>query len=112
MIRNTRTFARFVWFHVPLRIENASGQEQDTIEVEGIVMNGKEKTEKLKVVNRVMAEKRMALDLVEACVHVDFPANARLTFEQFLRRVQAPLARFVKAPTNDFFKISLKLNID
>lgn len=65
MIRNSRTFARFVWFHIPLRIETESGKEEE-VEVEGIVANGKERTEKLKVVHRVMAEKRMALDLIEA----------------------------------------------
>ncbi|GJE97567.1 Bestrophin, RFP-TM, chloride channel-domain-containing protein [Phanerochaete sordida] len=62
VIRQSRTFARFIWYHVPLKIENEqnNGQEQTKED------KAKAKTEKLKVVQRVMAEKRMALDLIEA----------------------------------------------
>lgn len=62
MIRTSRTFARFVWYHVPLRLENETSNQS------GAGDENKEKTEKLKVVRRVMAEKRMALDLIEAYV--------------------------------------------
>ena len=69
MIRTTRTFARLVWFHVPLRVDDGSDASSRSVVdvVGGIVSNGKEKNEKMKVVHRVMAEKRMALDLIEGC---------------------------------------------
>ncbi|EKM53790.1 uncharacterized protein PHACADRAFT_211435 [Phanerochaete carnosa HHB-10118-sp] len=62
VIRQSRTFARFVWYHVPLEIENVQkdGEEQNEEQ------KAKVKKEKLKVMQRVMAEKRMALELIEA----------------------------------------------
>jgi ion channel-forming bestrophin family protein len=49
VIRNARTMGRLIWFHVPPRLKAKSENEKPT-------------TEELA---KVMAEKRMALDLVE-----------------------------------------------
>ena len=71
MIRHSRTLARFVWYHVPLRIENV----QDSEEGQDEEQKAKAKKEKQKAVHRIMAEKRMALELIEACV----PVSSRYT---------------------------------
>lgn len=52
VIRNARTMGRLIWYHVPLRLTTL-GTNTDR--------NPQEMA-------KVMAEKRMALDLVEACV--------------------------------------------
>ncbi|KIP03186.1 hypothetical protein PHLGIDRAFT_253223 [Phlebiopsis gigantea 11061_1 CR5-6] len=67
VIRTTRTFARLVWYHVPLRVDDGSDTPSRSVAdvVGGMITNGKEKNEKMKVVHRVMAEKRMALGLIE-----------------------------------------------
>lgn len=64
VMRTSRTLSRFVWFHVPLRVMNDSApkaNDEDTPEAKK-----KACKEKRRHVRRVMSEKRMALDLVEA----------------------------------------------
>ena len=58
MVRNARGMSRIIWYHVPPRV---SPRTPDEI-AEGISKRSKE--EMLKV----MAEKRMALDLIEGYV--------------------------------------------
>ncbi|KAL0955876.1 hypothetical protein HGRIS_002075 [Hohenbuehelia grisea] len=55
VIRNARSISRLVWFHVPPRLTPKTQEETDA---------GKA-NRSAKEMNKVMAEKRMALDLVE-----------------------------------------------
>ena len=57
-MRTSRTLCRLIWFHIPLRLPTHVSEESPEHDV-------KEK-ERSREVRRVMAEKRMALDLVEA----------------------------------------------
>ncbi|CAL1711817.1 unnamed protein product [Somion occarium] len=59
VMRTSRTFGRLIWFHVPLRAFNEDGSDASDDP------HGK-KPEKARQVRRIMAEKRMALHLVEA----------------------------------------------
>jgi putative membrane protein len=54
VIKNSRTLARLIWFHVPLRVVPASAS------------SGKSDVDLDMVAKQVMAEKRIALDLIEA----------------------------------------------
>jgi ion channel-forming bestrophin family protein len=56
LIRNARTLSRLIWFHVPLRL------------VPPLANGGKPSADAEEAAKQVMAEKRVALDLVEACV--------------------------------------------
>jgi len=57
-MRNSRTLGRLVWFHVPPRLTAKTEEEIKT----GQLQRSPEEQ------NKVMAEKRMALDLIEGCV--------------------------------------------
>ncbi|KAI0685218.1 Bestrophin, RFP-TM, chloride channel-domain-containing protein [Cytidiella melzeri] len=69
VMRTSRTFARLVWFHVPLSLlppgapdphSQARGDKRTEAE------KAREEKAREKEVHRLMAEKRMALDLIEA----------------------------------------------
>jgi hypothetical protein len=60
VIQNTRTMGRLIWFHVPPRL---SPKTADEIQCGKLNRTKQEMT-------KVMAEKRLALDLLEACVSV------------------------------------------
>jgi hypothetical protein len=55
VVRNARTMGRLIWYHVPLRLTPGANANRNPQELA-----------------KVMAEKRMALDLVEACVPSSF----------------------------------------
>ncbi|PPR04269.1 hypothetical protein CVT26_004059 [Gymnopilus dilepis] len=55
VIRNTRTLGRLIWFHVPPRVSPKTAEEIQS----GTLQRSEEE------MNKVMAEKRMALDLLE-----------------------------------------------
>jgi hypothetical protein len=55
VIRNARTLGRLIWYHIPLRLSPGANANRNPQELA-----------------KVMAEKRMALDLVEACVPSSF----------------------------------------
>ncbi|KAH9477665.1 UPF0187 protein [Psilocybe cubensis] len=55
VIRTSRTLGRLIWFHVPLRLSPKTQQETQSGQLD----------RPQKELNKVMAEKRMALDLVE-----------------------------------------------
>lgn len=55
VLRNSRTLSRLIWFHVPLRVTPESKDGQKDGDPEDIA-------------KQIMAEKRLALDLVEAYV--------------------------------------------
>lgn len=59
-MRATRTFARLVWFHVPLRLGPKPQNNSSTEEVKP--------ANKAEEIRRMMAEKRMALDLLQGWV--------------------------------------------
>ena len=58
VIRNSRTLSRLIWFHVPPRLTAKSQQEIETGQLNRTAEE----------LNKVMAEKLVALDLVEGCV--------------------------------------------
>lgn len=58
VIRNTRTLGRLVWFHVPLCLTVKTPEEARTGQLNRPVSE----------LNKVMTEKRMAMDLIEGCV--------------------------------------------
>ena len=58
VIRNSRTLSRLIWFHVPLRLTAKTQQEIETGQLNRTAEE----------LNKVMAEKLVALDLVEGCV--------------------------------------------
>lgn len=63
-MRTSRTFARLAWYHVPLRM----GPQTKKDDAKPTDDKGKEKEkeeEKAREVHRLMAEKRMALELIE-----------------------------------------------
>ncbi len=62
VIRNTRSLGRLIWFHVPLLLTAKTADELTTGKVQRPVAELK----------KVMAEKNMALDLVEGCVFAHF----------------------------------------
>jgi putative membrane protein len=53
IIKNSRTLSRLIWFHVPLRTKAASPTDATD-------------TNAAETAKQVMAEKRVALDLIEA----------------------------------------------
>lgn len=55
IIKNSRIMGRLIWFHVPPRL---SPKTQEEIDSGTIIRTPEEK-------NKVMSEKRMALDLIE-----------------------------------------------
>ena len=62
IIRSSRTFARLVWYHVPLRMGPQASQKEER-------EKGKERDEeRAREVRRLMAEKKMALELIEGYV--------------------------------------------
>jgi len=83
VVRNARTLSRLIWFHVPLRLTPKTAEEMASGKVNRPVSE----------LNKVMAEKRMAMDLIEGRVFFDltqthsqetnsgllFPSN--ITFE-------------------------------
>jgi predicted membrane chloride channel (bestrophin family) len=54
IVRNSRTLSRLIWFHVPARLSPKTPEE---------VQSGQPQRSAQEV-NKVMAEKRMALDLI------------------------------------------------
>lgn len=54
VIKNARTMGRLIWYHVPPRLTPKTAEET----ISGQVMRSSQE------LNKVMAEKRMALDLV------------------------------------------------
>lgn len=58
VIRNSRTLSRLIWFHVPPRLTAKTQQEIETGQLNRTAEE----------LNKVMAEKLVALDLVEGCV--------------------------------------------
>jgi hypothetical protein len=72
VVRNARGISRIIWFHVPSRVSPRTPEEI----AEGVSKRSPE--EMLKV----MAEKRMALDLVEGLAsflpECSIPANAHM----------------------------------
>jgi putative membrane protein len=56
VIRNSRTLARLIWFHVPLRL------------VPVATAAGKSDVDLATAAKQIMAEKRVAMDLIEAYV--------------------------------------------
>ena len=67
MIRTSRTCARLIWFHVPLSFSPPQSSDPHGTTKEGHteIDQDEETAAREKEVRRVMAEKRMALDLVE-----------------------------------------------
>ena len=59
-MRSSRTFARLIWFHVPMKTGTVHDDPTTTDD------DLKFKKGRRREVRRIMAEKRMALDLVEA----------------------------------------------
>lgn len=59
-MRTSRTFARLIWFHVPMKTGTVH-DDLTTSDDDRKVRKGRKRE-----VRRTMAEKRMALDLVEA----------------------------------------------
>ena len=85
MIRNARTLGRLVWFHVPPRLTPKTPEETQSGECQRSIQE----------MNKVMAEKRMALDLIEGCVcytffhihaypFIDMQFLSNITFEVLL----------------------------
>lgn len=70
VIRTSRTLGRLVWFHIPLRysLPNAGDVHEHVNADEGSRSKQREMNAREKEVHRLMAEKRMALDLIEGCV--------------------------------------------
>lgn len=62
VIRNTRTLSRLIWFHFPLRLTPKTAEEIASGKVNRPVSEMK----------KVMAEKRMAMDVIEGRVLFDF----------------------------------------
>lgn len=60
VMRNSRTFTRLAWFHVPLRLTPRTQEETDKY-MRGETLPLRPKKE----VQTVMKEKRMALDLID-----------------------------------------------
>ncbi|KAL4246288.1 Voltage-dependent anion channel-forming protein YneE/VCCN1/2-like protein [Abortiporus biennis] len=60
IMRTSRSFGRLIWFHVPLRL---SPKSNNSINTDQSTTTVKERSEEVK---QTMAEKRMALDMVEA----------------------------------------------
>jgi len=61
VVRNARTLSRLIWFHVPLRLTPKTADEISSGKVNRPVSE----------LNKVMAEKRMAMDLIEGRVLFD-----------------------------------------
>ena len=57
MAKTSRAFSRLIWIHVPLKIAPAR-----------IDANGKHADTEVAIARRIMAEKRVALDLLEGSV--------------------------------------------
>jgi putative membrane protein len=55
IVKNSRTLSRLIWFHVPLRIKPVTANAPLDLDAD-------------EVAKQVMAEKRQALNLIEACV--------------------------------------------
>ena len=60
VIRTSRAFGRLAWLHVPLRMSSAKRDEQ-----EKAADDVKGKAKETREVHRLMAEKKMALELLE-----------------------------------------------
>ena len=71
VIRNTRTLGRLIWFHVPPRVSPKTAEEIQS----GTLQRSEEE------MNKVMAEKRMALDLLEGYVRFDSLCVVMISFE-------------------------------
>ena len=61
VVRNARTLSRLIWFHVPLRLTPKTAEETASGKVNRPVSE----------LNKIMAEKRMAMDLIEGCESFD-----------------------------------------
>ena len=72
VIRTSRTFARFVWFHIPLRYTqpgtSAPIEQHQDGDDSGLDKKQKELKSREKEIHRMMTEKHMALDMIERYV--------------------------------------------
>lgn len=65
-MRTSRTFGRLVWYHVPLRMGPPPKRDDCGKPLSANDVKGKENESR--EVHRLMAEKKMALELLEGCV--------------------------------------------
>lgn len=77
IMRTSRTCARLIWYHVPLRMGPAPKKDDNGRPIVPLEDKGKaSEQERVREVRRLMAEKKMALELIEGYASLRSPQCA------------------------------------